>query len=273
MPTSTAAPPRWVTCATWTTELIVLLRPARAPPADAGLGAARTCSTASAGSSRRSRRAAYAAARWSLARTKEARAALDELERPGRVARSRARPARLRSWPSRTRRVRARAEENELVAERARLRNQEGPAGGRRWPEACRRPRFRRFRSRARPGGGRPCLAEAGRELDALQGVDARLDGLGRARPSAALLELEDVGAGPARLRARRVEGDAGQPGGGRGAPGRSSTVSSASTAARWRRCSSTRSAAGRGAESSWPGRRWRSRARRSDLEAARPAG
>ncbi len=129
------------------------------------------------------RRAAYAAA-WSRAR--EARGALEELR-----ARAGARERELDLLLFELDEIESAApdedEAAELAAERDRLRHLEGlRAAALAGAEAV------------SPESGGPgaaaLLAGAARELDTLEGVDARLDGLAE-RVRAALLELEDVGA------------------------------------------------------------------------------
>jgi len=135
------------------------------------------------GPEQRARREAYAAA-WAAAR--EARAALEELR-----ARAGARDRELDLLRFELEEIEAAApdeeEERELTAERDRLRHLEGlRAAALAGAEAV-------ASDSASPGAA-ALLAEAGRELDALRGVDPRLDGLAE-RLRAAQLELEDAGA------------------------------------------------------------------------------
>jgi DNA repair protein RecN (Recombination protein N) len=150
------------------------------------------------GSAQQERRRAYATA-WERAR--ELRASLEELR-----ARAGARDRELdllefelaeidEAAPSE-------AEEEALAAERARLRNLEG----------LRSAALTGAEALAPESGGPGAaflLAEAARELDALRGVDSRLDELAE-RARAAHLDLEDLG-GELRRYQQEVEGDAGR--------------------------------------------------------------
>jgi DNA repair protein RecN (Recombination protein N) len=141
------------------------------------------------------RRAAYAAA-W--ARAREARAALAELR-----AREGSRDREVDLLLFELEEIEAAApdeeEERELTAERDRLRHLEGlRAAALAGAEAV--------TPEAGGPGAASLLAAAARELDALAGVDGRLDALAE-RVRAALLEIEDVGA---ELRSYEQEVEAG---------------------------------------------------------------
>ena len=180
----------------------------------------------------------------------------------GGRARPRARPARVRARRDRGGSTRARPRRRELLAERERLRHLEG---------AARRGAGRRRGAGARGAAGaarRALLGEAGRAARrASAGVDPQLDALAE-RCARAAIEADDLAAelrryargrrGRARARSRRSR-----------SAWRRSTGSKRKHGGTSRRCSSTPSAAARGA-TSWRAPRWRSSAATAELAAAR---
>jgi DNA repair protein RecN (Recombination protein N) len=150
------------------------------------------------GSAQQERRRAYATA-WERAR--ELRASLEEL-RTRAGARDRELDLLEFELAEIDEAAPSEAEEEALAAERARLRNLEG----------LRSAALTGAEALAPESGGPGAaflLAEAARELDALRGVDSRLDELAE-RARAAHLDLEDLG-GELRRYQQEVEGDAGR--------------------------------------------------------------
>ena len=232
-----------------------LLRPARAPQAHGGVGAQLELLDGFCGAGH----LRGAGGRGAHARC--ARRSASSRSCAGAPARGtatstcwRSRSRRSRSWTRATRRSRA------LEAERERLRQVDGlraaaAAGG------------RGDRARGRAPGAAALLAEAERLADGVAGADAELDALAERMRGAA-----DRGRGPRRRAARATwRGSRPTPSGcTRSRSGSTATTgSSASTAARWPRCSSTPSAAGPSA-TGWRTPRWRSSRREAALRRGR---
>ena len=190
-------------------ELLVVLRPARAPPPDARAPRSSRSSTARAAPSRRCARAACAAA-WTRGARRRARSSSGSPSSPGRASASST--CSSSSSPRSSRSTRTEDERAALRAERDRLRNVEAPARAPRGAPSRRWPTRRRAALRA--------LLACGSSLDAAAALDARARGASPARAQALAIE----GAGPAErdppLR-RGARGAARSPRGRRGAPGR----------------------------------------------------